>query len=195
MTIESAVADLTTATNSLTSAVAIQQGDIEDAVALFADTTSTVDNDLNNVNNTADADKPVSTPQATALGLKQDSLVSGVNLSTVNGVSLLDGEALVIARSPTSLSFLAYADRRTLSVDPVHPNLPNVLDDSVIVEGLGMFMWVDTTTEPNDDETCFTTPSGQWLLRTPAIDLLSAYSLIEHAIVEEFIEDQLAAQA
>ncbi len=67
MTIETEVAALTTATTSLTDAVLIQQNAVTAAVATFAATTATVDNDLNLVDNTADFDKPVSTAAQTAL--------------------------------------------------------------------------------------------------------------------------------
>jgi hypothetical protein len=197
MTIETEVAALTSATTSLTDAVAVQQASVDAARVLFAATTATVDNDLNLVDNTADADKAVSTAAQTALDAKQVTLISGVNISTINGASVLSGTPLVIARSATSLSSLAYDDRATLKIDPTVGNSPNAVDDSVIVEGLGMFMWVDTQLEPDDDETCFSTPSsGQWLLVTPAYDLLAAYELVEDAYVDEFIEDQyIAAQA
>jgi hypothetical protein len=44
---------------------------------------------LGNVDNTSDANKPVSTATSTALGLKQDTLVSGTSIKTVNSTSLL----------------------------------------------------------------------------------------------------------
>lgn len=44
---------------------------------------------LGNVDNTSDANKPVSTAQAAAIALKQDTLVSGTNIKTVNGQSLV----------------------------------------------------------------------------------------------------------
>jgi hypothetical protein len=196
MTIETEVAALTTATTSLTDAVLVQQTSVTAAVTTFAATTATVNDDLNLVDNTADVDKPVSTATQTELDLKQLALVSGVNISTVNGLSVLSGAPLVIERSATSLESLPYDERGTLKLDPAIGNPANVVDDSVVVEGLGTFMWVDTQLEPDDDETCFSTPSsGQWLLAVPAYDLLAAYHLVEDAVVDEFIEDQLSAQA
>jgi hypothetical protein len=196
MTIESAVADLTSATTDLTTAVGVQQAAIDAARALFAATTDTVDNDLNLVDNTADLDKPISTAAQTELDLKQLALVSGVNISTINGSSILSGVPLVVERSATSLASLPYDERGTLKIDPAIGNPANVVDDSVVVEGLGTFMWVDTQLEPDDDETCFSTPSsGQWLLAVPAYDLIAAYQLVEDAVVDEFIEDQLVAAA
>jgi hypothetical protein len=50
---------------------------------------------LGNVDNTADATKPVSTAQQTALDEKQASLVSGTNLRTINGASLLGSTNIV----------------------------------------------------------------------------------------------------
>lgn len=44
---------------------------------------------LGNVNNTSDASKPVSTATQTALDAKQATLVSGTNIKTVNGSTLL----------------------------------------------------------------------------------------------------------
>ena len=208
MTIETEVAALTTATNLLTGAVAVQQTAVDAARALFAATTASVDNDLNLVDNTPDADKPVSAATLAAIAIvanagisgratKQETLVSGSNISTVNGQSILSGVPLVVERSPTSLVSLAYDQRGTLKLDPTAGNPANVVDDSVMVEGLGIFMWTDTQLEPDDDETCFSTPSsGQWLLATPAYDLLAAYELVEDAYIDEFIEDQyIAAQA
>lgn len=44
---------------------------------------------LSNVDNTSDANKPVSTATQTALNAKQDTLVSGTNIKTINGSSVL----------------------------------------------------------------------------------------------------------
>ena len=44
---------------------------------------------LSNVDNTSDANKPVSTATQTALNLKQDTLVSGTNIKTINSTTLL----------------------------------------------------------------------------------------------------------
>jgi len=53
---------------------------------------------LGNVDNTSDAGKPVSTAQATAIGLKQDTLVSGTNIKTINSTSILgSGDLAVVA--------------------------------------------------------------------------------------------------
>jgi hypothetical protein len=51
---------------------------------------------LSNVDNTSDANKPVSTAQQTALDAKQATLVSATNIKTINGSSILGSGDLVI---------------------------------------------------------------------------------------------------
>lgn len=184
MTIELAVANLTTSTTALTTAVGLQQVTVTNAITTFANVTSRVNTGLNNVDNTRDLAKPISTLTQTALNTMQPTLVSGTNISTVNGRSLLGGQPLVIVRSATSLNAVAYDDRNTLrsSVSEV--------DDSTVISGLGLFMWVDTQDEPDDDETCFTTATGQWLLKAPAWDLLAAWDMIEKSVMDDWIEDE-----
>jgi hypothetical protein len=184
MTIESSVAALTTSTTALVNAVGSQQIIVTNAVTAFANTTSRVSNGLNNVDNTHDIDKPISTLAQTALDIKQATLVSGVNISTVNGQSLLGGQPLVIARSATSLNNVAYDDRSTLRT------MSPEVDDSTVVAGLGLFMWVSTQLEPDDDETCFTTSAGQWILRIPSSDLIAAWGQFEDEYFNDWIEDE-----
>jgi hypothetical protein len=52
---------------------------------------------LGNVDNTADADKPVSTATQTALNLKQNTLVSGTNIKTINDESILGSGNITIS--------------------------------------------------------------------------------------------------
>jgi hypothetical protein len=52
---------------------------------------------LGNVDNTADADKPVSTATQTALNAKQDTLVSGTNIKTINDESILGSGNITIS--------------------------------------------------------------------------------------------------
>ncbi len=57
---------------------------------------------LSNVDNTSDANKPISTATQTALNAKQDTLVSGTNIKTVNGNSLLGSGDLTIGGAITT---------------------------------------------------------------------------------------------
>ena len=52
---------------------------------------------LGNVDNTSDAAKPVSTATQTALDAKQATLVSGTNIKTINGSSVLGAGDLVVS--------------------------------------------------------------------------------------------------
>jgi hypothetical protein len=52
---------------------------------------------LSSVDNTADADKPVSTATQTALNAKQATLVSGTNIKTINDLSILGSGNLTIS--------------------------------------------------------------------------------------------------
>lgn len=185
MTIEAEVALLTSAVQLQTAAVATQQIAVTGAVSAIAATTTRV-NALSAVQNTADADKPVSTAQSAAISLKQNVLDSS-NLKTVNGLTLLGTGNVIIPRGATSLTALDYSNRSSLR------NVPTVaylLDDSVVIEGLGLFMFVTTQLEPDDDETCITAAgtSGQWILTVPAYDLLAAYRLIDDEIRDELDE-------
>jgi len=52
---------------------------------------------LNNVDNTSDANKPVSSATQTALDAKQATLVSGTNIKTINGTSVLGSGNIAIS--------------------------------------------------------------------------------------------------
>ena len=56
---------------------------------------------LENVDNTSDASKPISTATQTALNAKQATLVSGTNIKTVNGSSLLGSGDLSVSGGVT----------------------------------------------------------------------------------------------
>ena len=52
---------------------------------------------LGNVDNTSDANKPISTATQVALALKQDFLISGINIKTINDDSILGGGNIEIS--------------------------------------------------------------------------------------------------
>ena len=64
---------------------------------------------LGNVDNTSDADKPVSTAQQTEIDTKQDTLVSGTNIKTVNGNTLLGSGDLSLTLGATAFTGLSDA--------------------------------------------------------------------------------------
>lgn len=59
---------------------------------------------LNNVDNTTDLNKPVSTATQTALNGKQDTLVSATNIKTVNSTSLLGSGDIVVGATPSGVA-------------------------------------------------------------------------------------------
>lgn len=61
--------------------------------------------------------------------------------------------------------------------------------ESAIVEGLGLFVWESGSTEPDDDESCFATASGCWLLQAASWDLIDAWQSPDNAARDEFDED------
>lgn len=58
---------------------------------------------LGNVDNTSDLNKPISTATQTALNAKQDALISGTNIKTVEGQSLLGSGNIDITKSDVGL--------------------------------------------------------------------------------------------
>jgi hypothetical protein len=161
----------------------------------YAATKTTVDTGLNLVENIADADKVISNLVAAALGLKQDNLVDLVNISTVNGVSLLSGAALVIARGPVETPKLVYASRASLRA-PVTP-LP-ASGDVVIITRLGHFQYSTLFEYIDDDEMVFeavdpadgVTPVGQWVMTNPSYEWTEAQRMFENALLWEWMEDE-----
>ena len=59
---------------------------------------------LNNVDNTTDANKPVSTATQTALNAKQDTLVSATNIKTINSTSILGSGNIVVGATPSGIA-------------------------------------------------------------------------------------------
>jgi hypothetical protein len=167
------------ATNQTIAANALKDA-INILTTAYVTTKNKVDTGLNLVSNTADADKPISLASIAEF-LKY---VKTSNLATINGQPLNTGLALVIQRSATSLNKVSYDDRGTLR------SLSPQLDDSTVIENIGLFVWINTKLEPDDDETCFTTATGQWLLRCPSWDLIDAWNLHEQSITDDWREDE-----
>jgi hypothetical protein len=98
-----------TETIDFADAVAINatQGHIDDTTIHFtADSVTATDVGLGNVDNTSDADKPVSTATQLALDDKQDTLVSGTNIKSINSTSLLgSGDIDILSLIPSAVVF------------------------------------------------------------------------------------------
>ena len=79
---------------------------------------------LGNVDNTSDASKPISTAVQTALNAKQDTLVSGTNIKTLNGESLLGAGNLVLQLAADQPSAVTYAYDASGRVETTTETLP-----------------------------------------------------------------------
>lgn len=75
---------------------------------------------LGNVDNTSDANKPISTATQTALNAKQTTLVSGTNIKTVNGTSILGSGDIAVSGGGSSVTVLGASD-------PIPGGTPNGL--------------------------------------------------------------------
>jgi hypothetical protein len=198
MSIETELQTLTSTLTTLTTNVSIKQTGVNTAVALIADTVNKVNTELNLVDNVADADKEVSTPQQTAIALKQNTLVNEVNIASVNGQSLLGGGQLVVARGQVEMPVIDYDDRANLR-SPIAP-VPDT-GDVVNIHHLGMFQYIALAdyTDPyfEDDEMVYdavdpvdgVTLIGQWVMTIPGHGFIEAQELFEKAILWDWMDD------
>ena len=66
------------------------------------------------------------------------------------------------------VQIIAYADRGTLR---------SSAGTMAIIDGLWLFSFVGSSDEPDDDESCFATSTGRWLLEAAHWDLVDAWQL------------------
>ena len=62
--------------------------------------------------------------------------------------------------------------------------------DVALVEGLGLFRFYLGSDEPDDDESCFATPAGRWLLEAVHWDVVDAWNLPDDDARDAFDEDE-----
>jgi hypothetical protein len=105
------------------------------------------------------------------LSSKQNLLVSGTNIKTINGASVL-GSGDITLTTAGVVTRVLWEDRANLRL------LLPTSADLAVVEGLGIYSWVSGSTELDDDETCFATTVGCWVLTavSPEYAALSASS-------------------
>lgn len=103
-------------------------------------------------------------------------------ISAVAGVTSVNGQ-----NGAVTLSLLlnkAYDSRGDLrSLTPAD-------GDAAVVGGLGLFVWESGSTEPDDDESCFVTASGAWLLKAAHWDLVDSWQSPEWQAVSDDDEDE-----
>ena len=89
-----------------------------------------IDVGLGSVDNTSDLDKPISTAVQGALNAKQNTLVSGTNIRTVAGNSLLGSGNVVLTKSDVGLSNV---DNTSDAAKPVSTATQSALDAKAAV--------------------------------------------------------------
>ncbi len=106
----------------------------------------------------------------------------GDGISAVAGVASVNGMTGDVVLPPVQT--LAYTSRATLrSQTPA-------AGEQAIVDGLGLFVWESASTEPDDDESCFATATGRWLLQAAHWDLVDAWQLPEVEERDAYDEDE-----
>ncbi len=149
------------------------------------------------------------TTGAFSLSVKQagSTPVAGVarnkrNLVVVNGTGAYDGltdfESIVMTGVPLAPTMPTSADGfevantafvkaaiavgaafASYSYDGRNGLRSNVSGAYAVVDGLGLFQYIAGSDEPDDDESCFATASGRWLLQAVHWDLVDAWQLPE----------------
>ena len=102
-------------------------------------------------------------------------------ISAVAGVSSFNGQTGDIVLPPGIIN-IAYDHRAQLR--------SNSTGLHALVEGLGLFQYVSGSDEPDDDESCFATATGRWLLQAAHWDLVDAWQLPEVEERDAYDEDE-----
>lgn len=98
-------------------------------------------------------------------------------------ISLAGARGATGATGATTLPLVAYADRATLRA------LTPVEGDQKLLEALGLFRWYGGSAEPDDDETCFATASGRWMMECPHWDVADAMAGVDESAQDDRDED------
>jgi hypothetical protein len=88
---------------------------------------------LANVDNTSDLNKPVSTATQAVLNTKQATLVSGTNIKTINGVSLLGSGDIVTATVTAEPTQITITTTVSITTDTPDANSKKQLGKNVII--------------------------------------------------------------
>jgi hypothetical protein len=104
--------------------------------------------------------------------------------STAIGRALLTAADAAAARALVGVPFYTYEDRRTLrSTIPSDGEL-------ALVDGLGLFIFRTGSDEPDDDESCFATATGRWLLEAAHWDVVDTWQLPDDEARDAWDEDE-----
>lgn len=77
----------------------------------------------------------------------------------------------------------SYANRASVR------SLTPTVNDQIIIESLGLFCWYNITSEIDDDETCFATSTGRWLLEAAGPEIVYEMVTSNVSALNEDIDD------
>lgn len=111
----------------------------------------------------------------------QVDLVSGTNIKTINGQSILGAGNIEIQGGVSSVAYDNRANLRSQS--PVNGEM-------AVIDGLGLFVFATGSDELDDDESCFATATGRWLLQAVHWDVVDAWQLPDDEARDAYDEDE-----
>jgi hypothetical protein len=103
-----------------------------------------------------------------------------------HGGKVMGTDGLVTYWRTVAIDRYAYDARTALRA------LTPAVGDQAIVEGLGLFVHVVGSDEPDDDESCFATATGRWLLELVHWDVVNALSMPDNEARDEWDEGEVA---
>ena len=108
-----------------------------------------------------------------------------VLLNNVANVAAAEpGVSAAWAKTVEGAPLIAYDSRATLRATT------KTTGDQALVDSLGLFVYQDASDEPDDDESCFATATGCWLLQAASWDLVDAWQLPEVEERDAYDEDE-----
>lgn len=100
---------------------------------------SSTDIGLGNVDNTSDADKPVSSATQTALNAKQNTLVNQTNIKSINGVTLLGSGDLVVSSDDQTAIEVPFTPNGDISASNVQNAIEELDNEKVSLTNINNF--------------------------------------------------------
>ncbi len=105
----------------------------------------------------------------------------------INGVATLGADGTVPL---TQLPPLSSGGTELLTIDyESRGDLRTTVGNYAVVEGLGLFIFYPGSDEPDDDESCFATTTGRWLLEAVSWDVVDSWYLPEISYRETTTEE------
>lgn len=137
------------------------------------------------ITNGTDWEVGVGTYSSAGPSLSRDEVLSSSNSNNLVDWGAGSKDVFVTYPAETAAFFgqsiptYAYEDRndlRTLTPEP---------DEQAVVDDLGLFIFQLGSTALDDDETCFATSNGRWLLQGASFDLVEAWTMPRESLQEQ----------